>query len=42
MKCRCVRCGHEWESVVEKPRVCPRCKSYEFDKPRKRGKGVKR
>jgi predicted Zn-ribbon and HTH transcriptional regulator len=33
MKCKCVRCGHDWESVKEKPRVCPRCKSYGWQAP---------
>jgi|ERR1700684_4304277 predicted Zn-ribbon and HTH transcriptional regulator len=34
---RCERCGHEWvprESDSE-PRVCPRCKSPYWNKPRK-------
>jgi predicted Zn-ribbon and HTH transcriptional regulator len=32
--CRC-RCGHEWLSREkgEKPRVCPKCKSPNWDKP---------
>jgi len=30
---KCQRCGHEWEARVEHPRVCPRCKTYEWDKP---------
>ena len=33
----CLRCGHEW--VPRKRdgdiRICPRCKSYLFDRPRK-------
>lgn len=31
--CRC-RCGHEWLSREkgEKPRVCPKCKSPNWDK----------
>jgi hypothetical protein len=34
--CRC-RCGHEWLSrdKKEKPRVCPKCKSPNWDRPRK-------
>ena len=34
--CRC-RCGHEWLPRVkgETPRVCPRCKSANWDKPKK-------
>lgn len=31
--CRC-RCGHEWfPRVKEKPRVCPECKSANWDRP---------
>ena len=31
---RC-RCGHEWlaRNKTEKPRVCPKCKSPNWDKP---------
>lgn len=42
--CRC-RCGHEWLSREEgeKPRVCPKCKTPNWDRPkkweRKAGKG---
>jgi len=33
--CRC-RCGHEWLSRDdEKPRVCPKCKSPNWDRPKK-------
>ena len=34
--CRC-RCGHEWipHNPAEKPRVCPRCKSANWDRPKK-------
>jgi predicted Zn-ribbon and HTH transcriptional regulator len=33
--CRC-RCGHEWlPRDEEKPRVCPKCKSPRWDKPKK-------
>lgn len=33
--CRC-RCGHEWlpRDAAEKPRVCPKCKSPNWDKPK--------
>lgn len=32
--CRC-RCGHEWlpRDRGEKPRVCPKCKSPNWDRP---------
>lgn len=34
--CRC-RCGHEWLSREEgeKPRVCPKCKSANWDRQKK-------
>lgn len=32
--CRC-RCGHEWlPRDAEKPRVCPKCKSPNWDRPK--------
>jgi hypothetical protein len=34
--CRC-RCGHEWlPRGGEKPRVCPKCKSPNWDRPLRR------
>ena len=37
---RCERCGHEWipREPKEKPRVCPKCKSPYWDRPRKKRK----
>ena len=33
--CRC-RCGHEWISrEQERPRVCPKCKSANWDKEKR-------
>jgi len=23
----CLRCNHQWASKMQKPRICPRCKS---------------
>ncbi len=36
---RC-RCGHEWLSrdKTQEPRVCPKCKSPNWDKPKKEAK----
>ncbi len=33
---RC-RCGHEWlpQKLPERPRVCPKCKSANWDRPKK-------
>ena len=35
---KCERCGHEWlpRNHQDHPRVCPKCKSPYWDKPRKR------
>lgn len=44
MGCRC-RCGHEWlpRGKEEKPRVCPKCKSPNWDRPvRKKNENVGR
>lgn len=34
---RCERCGHEWvpRRENEEPRVCPKCKSPYWNRPRK-------
>ena len=33
---RCERCGHEWvPRNQEEPRVCPKCKSPYWNRPRK-------
>ena len=34
---RCERCAHEWVPRAEKqsPKVCPKCKSPYWDRPRK-------
>jgi predicted Zn-ribbon and HTH transcriptional regulator len=34
--CRC-RCGHEWlpRPMGERPRVCPKCKSANWDREKK-------
>jgi len=35
MKCKCRKCGHEWQARTEKPRSCPNCKSYHWGDSRK-------
>ena len=38
----CLRCGYKWESDID-PKCCPRCKTYDHQKPRKRaGKELRR
>jgi predicted Zn-ribbon and HTH transcriptional regulator len=38
--CRC-RCGHEWfPRFGEEPRVCPKCKSPNWDQPKRWTKKV--
>lgn len=32
---RCVRCGHVWQSALTRPSCCSKCKTNNFDKPRK-------
>lgn len=33
--CRC-RCGHKWlPRETERPRVCPKCKSANWDRPKR-------
>ena len=32
----CLKCGYQWEPRIERrPRVCPRCKNHDWDKPRR-------
>jgi len=31
-KCKCKKCGYEWESRVKKPKACPECKTRTWDK----------
>jgi len=28
MKCKCTKCGYEWEPRVADPKACPLCKQY--------------
>ena len=31
----CLRCGHKWANRKPRiPKICPRCKSYDFDLPK--------
>ena len=32
---KCKLCGYEWESRTDKPKQCPKCKRYDWDKDRK-------
>ena len=37
---RCERCSHQWVPRAEtEPRVCPKCKSPYWDKPKRIGRG---
>lgn len=34
----CQRCGHRWANrKPNKPKVCPKCKNYNWDEPKKLG-----
>jgi predicted Zn-ribbon and HTH transcriptional regulator len=34
----CERCGHKWapRNIKEEPKVCPKCKSPYWNKPRRK------
>lgn len=27
---KCSKCSYEWKSLMDSPKVCPRCKSYKW------------
>jgi len=29
---KCLKCGYEWEGKKEKPKSCPKCKRYDWNK----------
>lgn len=34
---KCERCGHQWiPRSEEQPRICPKCKSAYWDRPRRK------
>ncbi|MBT9133111.1 MAG: hypothetical protein DDT33_01642 [Firmicutes bacterium] len=37
-KLQCLRCGHEWIPRTEIVTVCPKCKSYFWDRAKKEQK----
>jgi predicted Zn-ribbon and HTH transcriptional regulator len=38
---KCNRCGHSWFARQVEVRVCPKCHSIYFDRPRKEPKEIK-
>jgi len=36
LKKTCRKCGHIWIARTEKPRSCPNCKSYSWDKKKEK------
>lgn len=40
---KCLRCGHEWipHKPGYRPQLCPKCRSYLWDRPRIRRRKVK-
>ena len=43
-KLKCLRCGHEWFPMIDPNKVkeCPRCKDYNWNKPRIRKKNIRK
>ena len=42
---RCERCGHTWvpkQETAGEPRVCPKCKSPYWNRPRKTAKNARK
>ncbi|MFH1616902.1 MAG: hypothetical protein ABIG61_17690 [Planctomycetota bacterium] len=39
--CKCKICGHEWRPRTDKPKACPSCKRYGWDKDKNSAKGGK-
>ena len=35
-KCHCLKCGEDWNSLLDRPKHCPVCKSAVWDKKYKR------
>lgn len=35
-RCTCLHCNKQWWTFKERPVVCPKCKSYNWDKPPQR------
>ena len=35
MKCKCKVCGYHWESRKDKPKACPACKRYDWNREKK-------
>ena len=33
--CQRPNCGYRWHSYLERPKVCQRCKRYDWDQPPK-------
>ena len=32
MKQRCLKCGYEWNSIIDNPKQCPFCKRMDWNK----------
>jgi len=39
---KCNRCGYMWVARIVRPRMCPRCKSFYWNRPRKNKPGAGR
>ncbi len=42
MNCKCLKCGYEWTARTDgEPMTCPKCKSREWNQPRRYGTDAK-
>lgn len=32
MNNKCSKCGYEWDSIIDNPKSCPKCKRYDWKK----------
>ena len=32
---KCLLCGYEWDSKIDNPKCCPKCKRYDWNKKEK-------
>ena len=35
IRCKCEKCGYEWQARTKTPKACPKCKRYDWNKEKK-------